>query len=176
MNTPTPNDKQHKNPTAWEAATAIGDAGVQRARRAIHRHFADVAGVALLGTDPESQARGDLVVTQRDGRRWCCEVKTDDKANATGNLAIEQSRRMSVGAIGTGISTSQADVWAFVLDDRILFADPNEIRAIIGKRRAAGTLQERWCGDKGRTCVALVRVSEVEALQGTFVVLEGGTR
>jgi hypothetical protein len=159
---------------SWIAATAIGNAGVRRVRAAILAHFPGVVGVAVLGTDPESQARGDLCITQRDGRRWCCEVKTDDRANQSGNLAIETQRRHGPGMIGTGITTSHAQLWAFVLADRIVFVDAPELRALVAHKRAMGECTERAMGDGGRSLCMLVPIVEVEQVAGAFVVRDGG--
>lgn len=159
--------------SSWASAKRIGDAGEQRAARALLRAFPGIANVETLPTDAESQRRGDLLAARFAGGVWLVEVKRDCIADATGNLAIETERRWGVGLMGTGISTSRADWWAFVLARRVVFVRPDSIRRLLDERRAAGTLREVWGGDGLRTRLALVPIGEALALAGVVVVDDG---
>lgn len=163
--------------SSWEMAKAIGDKGEQRAARALLRAFPGIANVETLPTDAESQRRGDLLAARFAGGVWLVEVKRDCIADASGNLAVELARRVGVGMIGTGVSTSGADLWAFVLARRVVFVRPDSIRRLVVERRAAGTLKEAWGGDGLRTRLALVPIGQVLALAGVVVVDDAeGTR
>lgn len=166
-----------KSESSWQVAKAIGDKGEQRAARALLRAFPGIAHVETLPTDAESQRRGDLMAARFAGGVWLVEVKRDCKADASGNLALELARRVGVGMLGTGLSTSGAHWWAFVLARRVVFVKPDELRRLLDERRAAGTLREVWGGDGLRTWVALLPLSSVLTLAGTRVVEETeGTR
>jgi hypothetical protein len=166
-----------KSDSSWVSAKALGDEGEQRAARALLRAFPGIANVETLGTDAESQRRGDLLAAQYRGERLAVEVKTDAREEQTGNLAIELARRIGAGMLGTGVSTSGAHWWAFVLTRRVVFVRPDSIRRLLDERRAAGTLTEVWGGDGKRTRLALLPLSAVLALAGVVVVDDSeGTR
>jgi hypothetical protein len=79
--------------------------------------------------------------------------------------------------VGTGLSTSAADLWAFVLTRRVVFAKPEPLRRLVDEKRAQGTLHEAYGGDGRRTLLALVPLSSVLGLAGVVVVVDAeGTR
>jgi hypothetical protein len=163
--------------SSWVSAKTIGDDGEQRAARALLRAFPHVASVDWIQTDLESQRTGDLAAARFDGGVLLVEVKADALANVTGNLAIELARRVGVGLAGTGLSTSEADVWAFVLSRRVVFVRPDELRRLLDERRASASLREVWGGDGKRTRLALVPIVDVLGLAGVVVVDDAeGTR
>jgi hypothetical protein len=163
--------------SSWVSAKTIGDDGEQRAARALLRAFPHVASVDWIQTDLESQRTGDLAAARFDGGVLLVEVKADALANVTGNLAIELARRVGVGMAGAGLSTSEADLWAFVLSRRVVFAKPEPLRRLVDDKRAQGTLREVYGGDGRRTLLALVPIADVLALSGVVVVDDSeGTR
>jgi hypothetical protein len=156
--------------SSWVSAKALGDEGEQRAARALLRAFPHVATVDWIRTDLESQRTGDLAAARFDGGVWLVEVKRDIIADRTGNLAVELARKHGPGMMSTGLTTSQADVWAFVLTRRVVFAKPEPLRRLVDEKRAQGTLHEAYGGDGRRTLLALVPVADVLALPGVVVV------
>jgi hypothetical protein len=155
--------------SSWDSAKAIGDDGEHRAARALLRAFPGIANIDWIPTDLEAQRKGDLAAARFAGGAWLVEVKRDCLADSTGNLAIETARRMSVGVMGTGVSKSAADLWAFVLRHRVVFVRPDCLRRLVDERRAAGTLREVWGGDGRRTRLALVPVADVFPLAVAWV-------
>jgi hypothetical protein len=168
--------KQHYSNT-WNLTKPQGDEGENRAGRAMLRAFPGVANYDIIATDLESQRRGDLLAVKYAGGVMAVEVKTDLLADRTGNVALELARRVGVGLVGTGLSTSAADLWAFVLTRRVVFAKPEPLRRLVDEKRAQGTLHEAYGGDGRRTLLALVPLSSVLGLAGVVVVVDAeGTR
>ena len=110
-----------------------------------------------------SDFRHDLEVGQLS-EKWLAqllenstiEVKRDFLAAQTGNLFIEYESRGKP----SGIATSLADYWAFVLDDdRVIILPRSVLKAIAREAFAAGRLATG--GDSNTSRGVLVRVREL---------------
>lgn len=85
------------------------------------------------------------------------EVKRDRRAAETGNVAVEVEYRGQ----SSGIHTSQATYWAFVLDGEALIIKTRSLRDLI----ASSEFQERRAGDGGNAVVKLVPVAQLRAVK-----------
>lgn len=96
--------------------------------------------------------RFDFLMVHTDGDALKVEVKRDRKAAQTGNLFIEYECRGK----DSGIMTSEADVWTFVIgDDSLLSIFTPELKALCkGARSVSG-------GDNHTTKGYLVKVDDV---------------
>jgi len=88
--------------------------------------------------------------------------------------AAKQTGASKAQSASAGIARIQADVYAFVFGNHTFLASVRVLSELIDQHRASDTLRGRLCGGKGLSRVALLRVGDVEALSGTFVVQEGG--
>lgn len=104
--------------------------------------------------------RFDIQYTNKSGIIRTAEVKNDLMYNDTGNVAIEfQSRNKP-----SGISTSKADVWYYVLGDDIYVCPIGILRVYLIQhwdryRRVKG-------GDDGTSLIALIPMYEFSQLFG----------
>ena len=86
------------------------------------------------------------------------EVKRDLKAVHTGNVAVE----VSYNRQSSGIHTSPATYWAFVLNDVALLIRTPKLRDLI----ARSDFQERFGGDGGKSRFKLVPVEILKSADG----------
>lgn len=156
----------------WKRAWAVGLRGERLVARLVRVQWPDVVHVQRIAADLVSQREGDLRITHASGLTWTCEVKHDKQSEASGQLAVEQARVIGPthAYIGTGLSTSTARAWAFVTNGTVIFALPEQLRALIASKRMDGTLREARVGDGKRTLCAFVPIDEVAALSGSCVV------
>ncbi|MFO0857283.1 MAG: hypothetical protein U0640_08015 [Phycisphaerales bacterium] len=154
----------------WKRAWAVGLRGERLVARLVRVQWPDVVHVQRIAADLVSQREGDLRITHASGLTWTCEVKHDKQSEASGQLAVEQARLIGHAYIGTGLSTSTARAWAFVTNGTVIFALPEQLRALIASKRMDGTLREARVGDGKRTLCAFVPIDEVAALSGSCVV------
>ena len=80
------------------------------------------------------------------------EVKTDRMAHLTGNIAVEFRCRGKL----SGISTTEADYWAFVLNQNktIIFIEVNELKRIARECFKKGLIKNG--GDNNRSEMVLI--------------------
>ncbi len=108
---------------AWTAAKGVGDVGELLVARVLAR-------IGLIIQQHKGNAPHDLTV---DGK---IEVKTDKRAEHTGNVAVEVAHRNKP----SGITISTASGWAFVVGSEILLTTLTALRALIergGYRKVA---------------------------------------
>ena len=85
------------------------------------------------------------------------EVKTDRMAHLTGNIAVEFRCRGKL----SGISTTEADYWAFVLNQnkRIIFIEVNELKRIARECFKEGLIKNGGDGNKSEmVLIPLIRL------------------
>lgn len=86
----------------------------------------------------------DLIAALRSGR---VEVKTDERAAMTGNVDIEHECLRRDGWQPSGITTTKADLWAFVLGRGVIVAVPVEVvRRVHARALRDGRLRETTRG------------------------------
>ena len=85
------------------------------------------------------------------------EVKTDRLAHLTGNIAVEFRYK----GYPSGISTTEADYWAFVLFNhlRIIFIKINELKAIARECYKEGKIKNG--GDNNRSEMVLIPLTKL---------------
>lgn len=106
-------------------------------------------------TDVETNDDGryDIIFT-RDGKQFTAEVKNDLMWETTKNVAIEFESRKKP----SGISTSKADYWFYVLGEQIYICTTGSLRVFLVQhwdrfRRVKG-------GDDGTSQLALIRLTD----------------
>lgn len=128
---------------AWTRAKRIGDAGELRVALLLK----SIGGqVSRAGNRPEPF---DLHCTMN------VEVKTDRLAKKTGNVAVEVAHHNKP----SGLATSTADVWAFVIGADVLLVTTAELRRLVSQ-----TPRRVPAGERGETICALVPVDDVRRI------------
>jgi hypothetical protein len=123
----------------------------ERSVEMVREHLKSMNYTHITSND---DGRYDLQYRIHEGKILRTEVKNDLMYEATGNVAIEfQSRGKP-----SGISTSQADVWHYVLGDKIYTCDTGRIRVYLIQhwdrfRRVQG-------GDDKTSLIALLPIEE----------------
>jgi len=85
--------------------------------------------------DPRRGQQGELFVSGIISglQNGTTEVKTDDEASRTGNLYIETECLRSGAYQPSGLSTTEADTWAFVIHDVMLAVPTKRLRELLPK-------------------------------------------
>lgn len=107
--------------------------------------------------DLEYGLKGESLVQSVLQDRSKIEVKTDRKAHATGNIAVEFSYKSNP----SGISTTQSDMWAFVLykSDLIIFISTKHLKEIARKYYKKGCITKG--GDDNQSEMILIPIEEL---------------
>lgn len=134
---------------SWIAAKAEGD----RAELAVAKWF-KANGFEVYRTC--GQAEFDLLLQSR------CEVKCDLRSETTGNVAVEVAYR----GTPSGILTSPADFWAFVLPGETVIVKRQELLSAV----LSGRYREVQAGDGSASTVKLVPVEKLKALKGRRII------
>lgn len=127
----------------WRAAKSLGDDG----ERLVCEHFGRLGWEV---TRTVGDAPYDVLLLGR------VEVKTDRRAAETGNVAVEVSRRGEE----SGIKTTAAMWWAFVLSDEVVLIRTKVLREAV----RSGQFREVAAGDGHVTRVQLVPVEDLRRL------------
>lgn len=85
------------------------------------------------------------------------EVKTDRMAHRTGNLAIEYASR----GLPSGIATTEADYWAFVIGDSktVIFISTERLKGIARSWYKSGSRVDG--GDENTSKIILIPINEL---------------
>ena len=83
------------------------------------------------------------------------EVKRDRKASLTGNIFVEYESRGKP----SGISTSEADYWCFVVEETFILLTASRLKEIIEPLK--GGDRERRGGDNNTSIGVLIRISDI---------------
>lgn len=83
------------------------------------------------------------------------EVKRDRKARLTGNIFVEYESRGKP----SGISTSEADYWCFVVEETFILLTAQRLKEIVETLK--GTDKERTGGDNNTSRGVLIRISDI---------------
>ncbi len=83
------------------------------------------------------------------------EVKRDRKACLTGNIFVEYESRGKP----SGISTSEADYWCFVVEETFILLTASRLKEIVAPLK--GTDRERRGGDNNTSIGVLIRISDI---------------
>ena len=83
------------------------------------------------------------------------EIKRDRKARLTGNIFVEYQSRGKP----SGISTSEADYWCFVVEETFILLTAQRLKEIVETLK--GTDKERTGGDNNTSCGVLIRISDI---------------
>tara|TARA_Y100000996_G_scaffold411382_1_gene395426 strand:- start:353 stop:712 length:360 start_codon:yes stop_codon:yes gene_type:complete len=83
------------------------------------------------------------------------EVKRDRKARLTGNVFVEYESRGKP----SGISTSEADYWCFVIEETFILITSSSLKAIVEPLK--GTDKERRGGDNNTSVGVLIRITDL---------------
>jgi len=85
------------------------------------------------------------------------EVKTDRMAHSTGNLAVEYSSR----GLPSGIATTKADYWAFVIGDNntVIFIPTERLKELARVWYKAGYIVDG--GDQNTSKIILIPIKEI---------------
>ena len=83
------------------------------------------------------------------------EVKRDRKACLTGNIFVEYESRGKP----SGISTSEADYWCFVVEETFILLTASRLKEIIEPLK--GGDRERRGGDNNTSIGVLIRISDI---------------
>jgi hypothetical protein len=134
---------------SWIASKAAGD----RAERELAEFF---RGRGWSTFQALGRADFDLLLTCH------VEVKRDLKAAETGNVAVE----VSYHGQPSGLLTSSAAYWAFVLDREAVLIKTGDLRTAV----LTGKYREVNAGDGYATTVKLVPVERLKALKGAQAV------
>lgn len=138
---------------------------LQDSEESVQRVIKFLTDVGCTNLSINDDGRYDIQYNNKIGQLRTAEIKNDLMYKDTGNVAIEfQSRDKP-----SGISTSLADIWYYVLGDAIYMARTGHIRVYLVQhwdrfKRVSG-------GDKGTSLIALLPISEFEQL---FVRINGG--
>ena len=129
----------------WREAKSLGDDG----QRLVGEHFARLGWEV---TQSIGRVSYDLLLIGR------IEVKTDRRFAETGNVAVEVSYRGEM----SGIVTTTATWWAYVLADEVLVIRASVLRETV----LTGSHREVSGGDGRAACVRLVPVDDLRRLPG----------
>ena len=129
----------------WRAAKSLGDDG----ERLVGEHFARLGWEVTRSIGRVSY---DLLLIGR------VEVKTDRKCADTGNVAVEVSYRGEM----SGIVTTTATWWAYVLADEVVVVRASVLREAV----LSGSHREVSGGDGRAARVRLVPVDDLRRLPG----------
>ena len=83
------------------------------------------------------------------------EVKRDRKARLTGNIFVEYESRGKP----SGISTSEADYWCFVVEETFILLTTQRLKKIVEPLK--GTDKERRGGDNNTSVGVLLRIADI---------------
>tara|TARA_R100001082_G_scaffold16772_1_gene8435 strand:- start:1097 stop:1456 length:360 start_codon:yes stop_codon:yes gene_type:complete len=83
------------------------------------------------------------------------EVKRDRKARLTGNVFVEYESRGKP----SGISTSEADYWCFVIEETFILINSSRLKEIVEPLK--GTDKERRGGDNNTSVGVLLRIKDL---------------
>ena len=83
------------------------------------------------------------------------EVKRDRKARLTGNIFVEYESRGKP----SGISTSEADYWCFVVEETFILLTTQRLKEIVEPLK--GTDKERRGGDNNTSVGVLLRIADI---------------
>ena len=83
------------------------------------------------------------------------EVKRDRKARLTGNVFVEYESRGKP----SGISTSEADYWCFVIEETFILITATRLKEIVEPLK--GTDKERRGGDNNTSVGVLLRIKDL---------------
>jgi len=83
------------------------------------------------------------------------EVKRDRKARLTGNIFVEYESRGKP----SGISTSEADYWCFVVEETFILLTAQRLKEIVEPLK--GTDKERRGGDNNTSVGVLLRIADI---------------
>ena len=83
------------------------------------------------------------------------EVKRDRKARRTGNIFVEYESRGKP----SGISTSEADYWCFVVEETFILLTTQRLKEIVEPLK--GTDKERRGGDNNTSVGVLLRIADI---------------
>ena len=83
------------------------------------------------------------------------EVKRDRKARLTGNIFVEFESRGKP----SGISTSEADYWCFVIEETFILITATRLKEIVEPLK--GTDKERRGGDNNTSVGVLLRITDL---------------
>lgn len=133
----------------WLAGKAIGDRG----ELAVAEYFRR-AGFDTFKTI--GRADFDLLLTA------AVEVKVDRKAATTGNVAVE----VAYAGQPSGVMTSPATYWAFLIDDEAIIVRTEGLRAAV----LARPLPEVDAGDGHKARVRLLPVKRLRTIAGAYSV------
>ena len=129
----------------WREAKSLGDDG----ERLVGEHFARLGWEV---TQSIGRVSYDLLLIGR------IEVKTDRLAAQTGNVAVEVSHQGEM----SGIVTTTATWWAYVLADEVVVVRANVLREAV----LSGSHREVSAGDNRAARVRLVPVDDLRRLPG----------
>lgn len=107
--------------------------------------------------DLEYGLRGESMVQSVLQNKTKIEVKTDRMAHTTGNIAVEYQYR----GYPSGISTTESDMWAFVLykADLIIFVSTKQLKEIARKYYKQGRITKG--GDDNESHMVLIPIEEL---------------
>ena len=83
------------------------------------------------------------------------EVKRDRKARLTGNVFVEYESRGKP----SGISTSEADYWCFVVEETFILLTADRLKEIVDPLK--GSDKERRGGDNNTSVGVLIRITDL---------------
>ena len=129
----------------WVAAKVVGD----RAELAVAAWFKSKGFEVYRSI---GQAEFDLLLQSR------CEVKCNRRSETSGNVAIEVAYR----GTPSGILTSPADFWAFVLPGETVIVKRQELLSAVMR----GNWRETQAGDNLASTVKLVPIAKLKAIKG----------
>lgn len=107
--------------------------------------------------DLEFGMQGEKLVEELLKTKSKVEVKTDRLADRTGNVAVEYSYK----GFPSGIATTEADVWAFVLHDGqvIIFIDTDRLKKLA--RKYFKLKKNVKGGDDNQSLMILIPIEEL---------------
>lgn len=85
---------------------------LKESQQSVERVVTFLKGIGCTDVQTNDDGKYDIIYTTREGNRRTAEVKNDLQFSKTGNVAIEYVSRGKP----SGISTSKADIWFYVLD------------------------------------------------------------
>jgi hypothetical protein len=91
------------------------------------------------------------------------EVKNDLRAAATGNLAIECSKK---SGLPSGIMISEADFWVILADNEILLMGKDALKNYIGNNK----FRKVWGGDRNAAEMYLIPLEKIKQQDFTYKI------
>lgn len=111
-------------------------------------------GMGFIDFETNDDGKYDISYVTKAGLKHTAEVKNDLMWDKTGNVAIEYKSRGKA----SGIATSKADYWFYILGDKIYHAPTGDIRVYLIQhwdrfKRLGG-------GDEGTSQLALLKLDD----------------